>query len=508
MHRRTPLRLRLVAALLLMVTLGLAGSGIAAVTTLRSYLLARVDSQMIGARPLVQNSLSGTVLSASTGGQSGQGGAGGTGPGGGGPRLPNAYVVEVLGAAGSVVYGPTGVLVDSSQPLPALPHLTAAQSSARGSHSFTTGAVGGGSSWRVLAVPVTLADGTPGTLLIAQTLADVNSTSDHLVVLLTVIGAAVAVVVGGVGYFIVRSSLQPLRDVERTAAQIAAGDLSHRVPGTADPRTEVGGLSLAMNTMLGQIEGAFAQRSASEQAARASEQRMRRFVADASHELRTPLTTIRGFAELDRHRADTDADALARSMRRIEGEAKRMGLLVEDLLTLARLDQQRPLVQEPVDLLALCQDAVDDARMLDPARTVRLVVGSIDSPPVVIGDDARLRQVLANLVANALQHTPSKAAVTVFVRTTRGAVPTAAVAVVDEGPGMSQADSERAFERFYRADAARNRRDGGTGLGLAIVAALVGAHGGTVSLATGPELGAQFDIVLPLANVEAPSGSD
>jgi two-component system OmpR family sensor kinase len=233
---------------------------------------------------------------------------------------------------------------------------------------------------------------------------------------------------------------------------------------------------------------------------------MRRFVADASHELRTPLTTIRGFAELYRQGAGRDPAELDRLMRRIEDQAARMGLLVEDLLLLARLDQQRPLGRTPVDLLALAAEAVNDARAVAPDRQIELVLGTgygdggQGSALVVLGDDQRLRQVLANLVNNALAHTPAGSPVEVRV----GAAPLdgrpgAAVEVVDHGPGLAPEQAERVFERFYRADPARSHAAGGTGLGLSIVAALVAVHGGTVQVDSVPGRGARFRVVLPLA---------
>jgi two-component system OmpR family sensor kinase len=230
---------------------------------------------------------------------------------------------------------------------------------------------------------------------------------------------------------------------------------------------------------------------------------MRRFVADASHELRTPLTTIRGFAELYRQGAAHDPAEPDRLMRRIEDQAARMGLLVEDLLLLARLDQQRPLDREPVDLLALAADAVHDARAVAPDRQIELVLGGDDGDVgalVVLGDAERLRQVLANLVDNALAHTPAGSPVEVQVG---GAAldgrPGAAVEVVDHGQGLTPEQAERVFERFYRADPARSRAAGGTGLGLSIVAALVAAHGGAVQVDSVPGRGARFRVVLPLA---------
>ena len=267
----------------------------------------------------------------------------------------------------------------------------------------------------------------------------------------------------------------------------------------SDPRTEVGRLSLAFNAMLGQIESAFRAREASESSALASEERMRRFVADASHELRTPLTSIRGFAELYRQGAVPDPQSLDRVMRRVEDEAARMGLLVEDLLLLARLDQQRPLEHEPVDLLEVAGDAVHDARVLAPDRTIGLdLLG--DGAPVVLGDERRLRQVVTNLVSNALTHTPAGTPVQVTVEVTAADADGAQrvlLAVADHGPGMTEQDRAQVFERFYRADPSRTRAAGGSGLGLSIVAALVAAHGGRVGVQSAPGEGSRFLVELP-----------
>jgi two-component system OmpR family sensor kinase len=225
---------------------------------------------------------------------------------------------------------------------------------------------------------------------------------------------------------------------------------------------------------------------------------MRRFITDASHELRTPLTTIRGFAELYRQGAASDVEML---MSRIESESRRMGLLVEDLLLLARLDAQRPLERHRVDLLALASDAVHDAQSIAPQRDITMEVFDGPGTPEVLGDEARLRQVLGNLVANALQHTPDTAGITVRVGTDDNK---AVVEVCDEGPGMSTEDAHRVFERFYRADSSRARTSGGTGLGLSIVDSLVYAHGGTVSITTAPGAGCRFKVNLPrIADVVA-----
>jgi two-component system OmpR family sensor kinase len=502
-YRRLPLRIKLVAILMLLVIAALAGSGAAGVATLRGYLIGRVDAQLRAAeRPLTEHDID----------NDGRPG-GGPGPDDGRPHLPSEFVVAVAGSDGGFVYS-TNELIDPHQPLPDLPHPSAADTAARGTHMETVDAVSGDDQWRVLVAPYRLAHGAAGSLLIAQSLGPVQSTVTHVEVLSLIIGAVAVLVLAGVGYLVVRASLRPLRDVERTAADIAAGDLSHRVP-SADPRTEVGQLSLALNTMLGEIEAAFAARAASEQAARASEQRMRhseaaareseqrmrRFVADASHELRTPLTSIRGFAELYRQGAARDPDELGRLMRRIEDEARRMGVLVEDLLLLARLDQERPLAEAPVDLLALASDAVHDARAVDPERPITLEVGATDPPPVVVGDEARLRQVVANLVTNALKHTPAGTPVAVRLRTSP-LESRAVLEVADEGPGMAPDVAAHVFERFYRADRAR-RSDGSTGLGLAIAAALVAGHGGQITVDTAPGAGATFRVELPLADAAA-----
>ncbi|WP_244524844.1 sensor histidine kinase [Trujillonella endophytica] len=327
------------------------------------------------------------------------------------------------------------------------------------------------------------------------------------------VGLVVLAVLGAAGYMLVRNSLRPLAEVEQTARAIAAGDLSRRVPA-GNERTEVGRLSAALNGMLARIESAFSAQRASEEQARGSEGRMRQFVADASHELRTPLTSIRGFAELYRQGAVRDPDDVGRLMQRIESEGARMGVLVEDLLQLARLDQQRPLTVTPVDLAEVAGDVVHDARALQPDRPLELVLDpALTELPVVLGDEARLRQVVGNLVTNALVHTPGDARVTVTLGEEAGLPDQeddggwVVVTVADEGPGLAAGDAARVFERFYRADPSRNRAAGGTGLGLAIVASLVAAHGGTVDLTTAPGRGSVFTVRLPRSGPPEPPGA-
>jgi two-component system OmpR family sensor kinase len=273
----------------------------------------------------------------------------------------------------------------------------------------------------------------------------------------------------------------------QTAEAIASGDLSRRVD-RAEHHTEVGRLGVALNKMLGEIEESFDER-------RLSEERLRRFVADASHELRTPLTSIRGYAELWRQGGLRTESELADAMRRMEQEGARMGLLVDDMLLLARLDQGRPLEVGPVDLVGLVNDTVTDARAVEPSRPIS-VATSVDGPLVVDGDESRLHQVLNNILANVRDHTPPGTPTHVTLGAADGV---ASVVVSDDGPGFG-AEPERVFERFYRADPARSRAHGSSGLGLSIVASLVAAHGGEVSAGASASGGAEVRVSLPLAS--------
>lgn len=295
-------------------------------------------------------------------------------------------------------------------------------------------------------------------------------------------------------WWLIGQGLRPVDRMVDTAAAIAGGDLSRRVPD-ADPRTELGRLGAALNEMLSQIERAAAARAA-------SEERLRRFVADAAHELRTPLTSLRGYAELYRQGALTTPEAIGRAMGRIEAEATRMSRLVDDLLLLARLDRQRALEREPVDLAALAREAAADFAAVEPDRPFE---PRITDGVVVFGDRARLRQVLDNLLANARSHTPAGTPVRLSVQR---AGQEAELVVADDGPGIPPEARERVFERFWRADPGRTRARGGSGLGLAIVASLVAAHGGSVAVAAddGPGPGARFVVRLPLAE-QAPTAT-
>jgi signal transduction histidine kinase len=484
---RTPLQVKLIVAVLALVTVALALIGVASVTALDGYLVGRLDAQL---RSVAQRSAAEPRHP-------------GPGPRGG---PPSPYLVQYRLADGQLDWDDKNLLEDGQQS-PRVPD-QAAWFEANSGKVLTVPATGGDGRWRVAVQP--RRDDSGGSVVVAASLDGIDSTTRQLRLIDLVVSLVVLVALAGVGAAIVRASLRPLVDIEQTARAIAAGDLTRRVPDR-DPRTEVGRLGRALNTMLAQIESAFGARAASEasarrseEAARHSEDRMRRFVADASHELRTPLTTIRGFAELYRQGAARDPAELDRLMRRIEDQAARMGLLVEDLLLLARLDQQRPLDRDPVDLLALAAEAVNDAHAVAPDRQIELVLGTGDGDVgtalVVLGDDQRLRQVLANLVNNALTHTPAGSPVEVRVGTAPlDGRPGAAVEVVDHGPGLTPEQTERVFERFFRADPARSSAAGGTGLGLSIVAALVAVHGGTVQVDSVPGRGARFRVVLPLA---------
>jgi len=488
---RTPLRVKLTLAVLLLVAVALTLISVGSVAVLRGSLVGRLDAQLRGA--------AGEGVDRVRRDQQEPGAGPGGGGGHDGVRQPNAFLVQLCDGAGRFTTN-LGPPPQEGQASPRLPG-NLGQGQASVGTAFTVPATTGGGQWRVVLAPV--ADGSGRTVVAAASLDEIGGTIARLQRIDLIASAVVLLVLAGVGVEIVRASLRPLTEIEVTAGAIAAGDLSRRVPDR-DPGTEVGRLGRALNGMLAQIEAAFRARAASEVAARRSEERMRRFVADASHELRTPLTTIRGFAELYRQGASRSPAELDRLLRRIEDQAAAMGLLVEDLLLLARLDQQRPLDYRPVDLLALAADAVHDARAVVPDRSTQLLAGGEAAmsagPLIVLGDEARLRQVVANLMGNARTHTPPGTPVEVRVgtRLVDGA-PRAVVEVVDHGPGLTAEQAERVFERFYRVDPARSHAGGGTGLGLAIVAALVAAHGGAVEVDATPGGGATFRVLLPLA---------
>jgi two-component system OmpR family sensor kinase len=344
---------------------------------------------------------------------------------------------------------------------------------------FTTQAVGTDDTYRVLARR--FGDRVEITAVLID---DVQVTIRRLVVVELIGVAAILTALGFVTWWMLRLGIRPVKEMTHTASLIAEGDLSVRVPQQA-PGTETGELADALNVMLGRIEGALDERAA-------ADARLRQFVADASHELRTPITTIRGYAELYRHGGLSSEDDLADAMRRTEQEAARMGRLVDDMLELAKLDQHRPLDARPVDLAALAADAAADARAAAPNREITLDIPP--GPAPVNGDEDRLRQVIANVVGNALVHTGADVPITIRVSRLAGSV---TLEVDDRGPGMTPEVAERVTERFFRADPARARHRGGSGLGLSIVDATVSAHGGSVVIDSEPERGTTVRLTMP-----------
>ncbi len=486
----TPLRSRLVGLLLLLVAAALLVAGAATVAALRGYLFSQVDRNLADmVRPMASAALRPQL----------DDGFGPPRPGPIGRDVTYVRLSDTTGTAHEVLTDPLTV----TDP-PVLPDLTVTEATNQSGRAYVVDSESGSTRWRVLSEP--MSDGS-GSVSVAQDIGGIDATVNRLILIELAIGALVLLVLGITGRILVRRSLRPLAVVEETAAAIAGGDLDRRAPAS-DPRTEVGSLAHSFNTMVDDLAGALAAQRASEQAAhdsagkaQASEARMRQFVADAGHELRTPLTSVRGFAELYRIGAVDQGPALDDAMSRIEAEAARMGVLVDDLLLLARLDQQRPLDITDVDVVDLVADAVTAARAASPERVLAVHVSDAAVGLSVPGDPLRLRQVVDNLLSNALRYSPPEQPVDVRigVLAAAGVQPGwATIAVVDHGPGMPPEVAARAFERFYRADAARSRADGGSGLGLAIVAAIVAAHAGRVDLDTGHGQGCRITVSLPL----------
>jgi two-component system OmpR family sensor kinase len=483
------LRVKLVAAVLALVAFALIIIGVGSVVALRYYMVDRVDSQLtlatasLRADPLVETTSESSFV----------------------PPSDFLVAMEFRPPIVEVRYFKRSY---RDTDIPDMPAAIDAGRAKQG-EAFTVASVNHRRQWRVMVGQT--ADGRM--FAVGEDLSGVDNAVAQLIFINLLVGLAVLVTLAAVGVWVVRMNLRPLVEMERTAAAIARGDLTQRVP-ELDPNTELGQLSAALNTMLTQIETAFHARAASEGRAVNSEERMRQFVADASHELRTPLTTIRGFAELYRQGAAPDPGEV---LRRIEDEAARMGLLVEDLLLLARLDRERPLRHAPVALADLIRDAAAGAHAVAPDREITVDVAPDAENLTVDGDEERLRQVVDNLVTNAIIHNPSDVEVALGLAVDDSH---AVIEVKDTGTGLTPEHAARVFERFYRVDKARARRaasstapgrrtghHSGAGLGLAIVAALVAAHNGTVEVDTAPGEGATFRVRLPLTppNPTAPT---
>ncbi len=461
MGRRLSLRSRLVLGVTVLAAVGLLVADVATYAALRGFLLDRTD-QALAELPVAEHAAGACAHQ--------------------GRPFPGAQAgdyVELRSESGDVICSVT--VVESAAQAASRPALPDQVEAGPGARYFTVPARVGEERFRVRASTV-----PPGaTLVVARSLADVDATLRRLLVVMLVVTAAVLAALAGLALWVVRIGLRPLSDIGSTAALIAEGDLSRRVE-RAEPRTEVGRLGLALNSMLGQIESAFRAREA-------SEAKLRRFVADASHELRTPLSAVRAYAELFERGAGERPEDLARSLEGIARESERMSVLVDDLLLLARLDEGRPLDRAPVALDEVVGEAVETARTVEPDRPVELTL----EPAQVVGDRERLRQIVDNLLVNVRAHTPARAPVEVRVGRENGS---AIVEVADSGPGIGGDDAARVFERFYRTDVSRARASGGVGLGLSIVAAVAEAHGGRVSVDSPPGGGATFRIALPLAD--------
>ena len=470
------LRARLVAGIVVLMAFGLAIADIAAVVLLRSYLLERIDEQLTVPFNRVARAGPDPAPNPCSRPEAAEPDAA--------QQLPTDFVLTIVDASGQVhCQLPRGL--DEAE-TPDLSGLSADGLAAAAASDEVLAVPGRDDSppWRARAVRL-----DSGFVITGISTAQAEATAAQLGQL-TVATSLVILVLGATGGLaLVRIGLRPLTAIESTADAIARGDLSRRI-AEAPANTEVGRLSAALNTMLTRIEEALTARAE-------SEERLRRFVADASHELRTPITTIHGHAELYRQGAAGEAE-VASLLGRVEAESIRMGVLVDDLLLLARMDAAPELDDTPVDLLSVAAPVVVDARVHDPGRVITLKARSeppwADEPPVVRGDQARLHQVLANLVSNALRHTPSGRPVEVEVGVRDDRV---LCRVIDHGPGLTPETATKVFERFYRGDASRTRQTGGTGLGLAIVASLVQAHGGSVWHEPTPGGGSTFVVSLP-----------
>lgn len=354
----------------------------------------------------------------------------------------------------------------------------------------------GSTHWRGVVIPTFTngaQNGSPsGILLIAESTTVINQNVAMSIIVFTGFGCAVILLGAALTRVLITTTLLPLAEVERTALEISRGDFSKRIM-VASPHTEVGHLGESLNVMLDRLDGSIEDRER-------TIERMRRFVGDAGHELRTPLVSVRGYAELYRMGGLESEEAITQAMGRIESEAIRMTSLVEDLLALARLDERRPLALASLPMNQLAHDAALDARAGAPDREV--TVHEDPSEPWVLGDEHKVRQLLTNLVGNAIQHTPDGSPIEISVSTLpvppdSTAPPVTRFEIIDHGEGVPAQVRDKIFGRFWRADSSRNRETGGSGLGLAIVKSIVDAHRGAVSVHETPGGGATFRVDLP-----------
>jgi len=477
------LRNRLLLASLLVAAIGIGVSDFAAETALHSYLIKQVDSQLSN---ITDSSLARLDRAGIDNSQASSDDSQTFRPVRPLRNIPSATMVTLLDLNGKTMASIGGDMMSMMGSAPSFSNLTAAQVDATKGVPFTVQSQGDNPDYRVVAkiLPSGL-----GSVIVSTSLADVESTQKQLQGFFLLITLIVLILIGLLARWIIQISLRPLREVEHTAAAIADGDYSARLP-QIDESTEVGRLSSSLNTMLGRIEESFAARVA-------SESRLRRFVADASHEFRTPLTAIRGFAELHRQGAVTGEEKTKELVGRIENESIRMSSLVEDLLMLARMDQAPQFNKVAVDLNQVVNDCVISARAAGPNHPVVFDVSPTEEY-FVLGDETRIHQAVQNLLANARTHTPAGTNIKVAISSHENEM---SVSVSDNGPGLAPELQAKIFERFFRADPSRVRKGGeGSGLGLSIVDAVMKAHGGTVTLESSEGKGSTFTLHFPLSD--------
>ena len=470
-----PLSSQLVTLITLLLAIGLSLSGTVMIGLLQRHLTSQIDDQLVATAHTLQISASAATFSAD-----GQGG------------IPTLYYIHIRNADGTdrYFYSEDTLKASGKPHLPDLVDTSSAPVSSFRTLPVTVSSSKTGYGWRALVVPVYEQESGEfsGYMTIALPLSDLQHTLRTTASYFAVAGSIIVAIGAWTGRVLVRRALFPLRSIESTAGKIAAGDLTKRV--TPHPvTTEVGSLSLSLNTMLTQVEQSF-------EARQASEQKIKRFVSDASHELRTPLAAISGYCELYAM-GGVPAERIEEVMGRIASESSRMATLVEDLLTLARLNEGRPLEITEIDLVKLADNAVFDLQALDPTRTVGLTGINSRTPPmtlIVPGDRDRLSQVFTNLIGNIVRYTPEGSPVEIALGRSGD---TAIVELRDHGPGIDETDRGRVFERFYRADTSRNRKSGGSGLGLAIVSGILAAHKGNASLSKTKGGGLTVRIELP-----------
>ena len=478
-----PLVIRLVALIIVLLATGLAMAGTVMIGLLQRHLTTQIDDQLVTSATTL---LSQTETNPTLANQ---------------PGFPTPYFIRrtVIGEPPTTQFSPQTIARSGMPDIPDLLEVgTYAQTTTGWTHPVTVRSSRAGATWRAVAIPlVRQGEGAPiGVLTVALPLTDVQKTLANTASYFLIASIVIVAAGGSLGRYLVGRSLSPLRNIESVAGKIAAGDLTQRVR-PEPPTTEVGSLALSLNTMLTQVEQSF-------EARQRSEQKIRRFVSDASHELRTPLAAIRGYGELY-SMGGVPPERTAEVMGRIQSEATRMGTLVEDLLTLARLDEGRPLNITDVDLVKLSDNAAFDLQALDPTRPVAVISLNGRKPPmtlVVPADRDRIQQVFTNLVGNIDRYTPPGSPVELALGTDGER---AIVEFRDHGPGIDVKDQARVFERFYRAEGSRARSLGGSGLGLAIVSGILSSHHGGAQLSRTAGGGLTARIELPLA--QRPTGT-